>query len=180
MKLILLFLLSLNIYASVQQDMLGLYQNKKYEDACNIGFDNFGRFKRDEDFLSLYAFSCLEADYIDRLALPIAMLKSSNEARANSAYLSIIFMQKKLLYHALVDNYKLAELRLPTTEHIISKVFDMYAKLGKHEKRMLYIFDDSKNAKVSYKLYLEQDYRIPKMIIEEYYDALLVKRHIYW
>lgn len=180
MKLILLLLLSLSLQASVKQDMFNLFQNKKYEAACNKGFDYFQSNKKDEEFLSLYAFSCLNADYIDRLALPVAMLKFSPEARANSAYFSVILMQKKLLYHALVDNYDLSELHLPTTDYILSKIFDLYAKLGKHEPRSLYIFEDPTNDKISYKLYLEKDYKIAKMVIEEYYDALLIKRHVYW
>jgi hypothetical protein len=180
MKILLILFFSINLFGSIKQDILNLYQNKKYEDACNVGFDNFGRYNKDEEYLSIYAFSCLKADYIDRLALPIAMLKFSQESRSNSAYFSVIFMQKKLLYHALLDDYDLSEFNLPTTDYVLSKVFELYAKLGQHEKRSLYIFDDTSNEKVSYKLYLEKDYKIPKMIIEEYYDNTLVKRHIYW
>ncbi|MBD3796920.1 MAG: hypothetical protein IE887_04130 [Campylobacterales bacterium] len=180
MKILLIFLIAINLYADIKQDILNLYQNSKYEDSCNLGFDNFGRYNKDEEYLSLFAFACLKADYIDRLALPIAMLKFSEESRSNSAYFSVIFMQKKLLYHALLDEYDLGEFNLPTTDYVLSKVFELYAKLGKHEKRSLYIFDDTGNEKVSYKLYLEKDYKIPKMVIEEYYENTLIKRHIYW
>ncbi|WP_304542938.1 hypothetical protein [Sulfurimonas microaerophilic] len=180
MKTLLVILLSINLFASVKQDILNLYQNKKFESACNIGFNNFRHYNKDEEFLSLYAFSCLKADYIDRLALPIAKLKFSPESRSNSAYFSIILMQKKLLYHALVDDYDLSELNLPSTDYILSKVFEFYTELGKHDRRTLYIFDDPDNNKVSYKLYLQKDYKTSKMVIEEYYDTMLIKRHIYW
>jgi hypothetical protein len=89
-------------------------------------------------------------------------------------------MQKKLLYHSLLDGYQLSELKLPTTDYILSKVFDLYSKLGKHDKRTFYIFEDPKDKKLTYKLYLEKDYKIAKMVIEEYYDTMLLKRHIYW
>lgn len=180
MRILLALFLSINLFASIKQDIFNLYQNQKYEDACNMGFNNFGRYNKDEAYLSIYAFSCLKADYIDRLALPIAMLKFSRESRANSAYFSVIFMQKKLLYHALLDDYDLSKFNLPTTDYVLSKVFELYAKLGQHNKRSLYIFDDAINEKVSYKLYLEKDYKIPKMVIEEYYDNTLIKRHVYW
>lgn len=180
MKIFLAIFLSINLYGSIKQDILNLYQNQKYVDACNLGFNNLARYNRDEEYLSIYAFACLKADYIDRLAIPIAKLKYSPDARSNSAYLSVILMQKKLLYHALLDDYDLSEFNLPTTEHVLSKVFERYAKLGKHEKRALYIFDDIGNDKISYKLYLEKDNKIPKMVIEEYYDNMFVKRHIYW
>ena len=180
MRLLLLLFLITNIYADVKQEMFGLYQNKKYEQVCTMGFDNFGRYKRDEEFVSLYAFACLNSDYIDRLAVPTAVLKFTEEARANSAYFSVILMQKKLLYHSLLDGYDLSELKLPTTNYVLSKVFDLYTKLGKHEKRAFYLFTDPKDKKLTYKLYLAKDYKITKMVIEEFYDTMLIKRHIYW
>ncbi len=180
MRLLILLFLITNIYADVKQEMFGLYQNKKYEQVCTMGFDNFGKYKRDEEFVSLYAFACLNSDYIDRLAVPTAVLKFTEEARANSAYFSVILMQKKLLYHSLLDGYELSELKLPTTDYVLSKVFDLYTKLGKHEKRAFYLFEDPKDKKLTYKLYLAKDYKITKMVIEEFYDTMLIKRHIYW
>lgn len=180
MKIIISFFLFVTLYADVKEDMLSLFQNNKYSESCNVGFENFKYYKEDDEFLSLYAFSCLNSDYIDRLAIPIAMLKYSKEARANSAYFSIILMQKKLLYHALVDNYELNSLNVPTTNYVLSKVFDLYTKLGKHEKRSVYLFDDPIDKKLSYKLYMLQDGELNKMIIEEFYDTIAVKSHIYW
>jgi len=180
MRLLILLFLVTTLYADVKQEMFGLYQNKKYKQVCTMGFDNFGKYKRDEEFVSLYAFSCLNADYIDRLAVPMAVLKFSEEARANAAYFSVILMQKKLLYHALLDGYELSKLKLPTTDYILSKVFDLYSKLGKHKKRAFYLFEDPKDKKLTYKLYLAKDYKITKMVIEEFYDTMLIKRHIYW
>ena len=180
MKILLTLLLSLNLYAGLKQDMLNLYQNEKYEKVCTMGFDNFKRYKKDEEFISLYAFSCLNSDYIDRLAIPIALLKFSPEARANSAYFSVILMQKKLLYHALIDQYKLSSLDLPSTDYVLSKVFDMYAKLGVHEPRTFYLFEDENDKKLTYKLYLSNDSRVNKIVIEEFYDTITIKRHVYW
>jgi hypothetical protein len=180
MRILLILLFSLSLFADIKQSMLSLYQNKKYEDVCSIGFDNFKRYKKDEEFVSLYAFACLKSDYIDRLAIPVAMLKFSPESRANSAYFSVILMQKKLLYHALVDNYDLSSLNLPTTDYILSKVFDFYAKLGVHEARNFYLFEDEKDKKLTYKLYLAKDSKLNKIVIEEFYDTITVKRHVYW
>jgi hypothetical protein len=182
MKKIIFFLtfLSFILQADIKETMFSLFENKKYEKVCNIGFDNFKKYKRDEDFISLYAFSCLNSDYIDRLSLPISVLKYTKEARANSVYFSVILMQKKLLYHSLVDGYELYDLKLPTTDYILSKIFDYYVALGKHQRRNFYLFEDKKNPKMTYKLYLVKD-RIPyKMVIEEYYENMLVKKHLYW
>ena len=179
-KILLLTILCFSLFAGVKEKMFNLYENERYEEVCNIGFSNFGRYSKDEDFLSLYAFGCLKSDFIDRLSLPISLLKYTKEARANSAYFSVILMQKKLLYHALVDNYKLANYKLPTTNYILSKIFDYYTALGEHEPRNFYLFDDKNNPKLSYKLYLVKDSVPYKMVIEEYYDNSLVKKHTYW
>lgn len=173
-------LFSTLLFGGVKERMFNLYENERYEDVCNLGFENLGRYTKDEDFLSLYAFGCLKSDFIDRLSLPISLLKYSKDARANSAYFSVILMQKKLLYHALVDGYELGSYKLPTTDYILSKIFDYYVALGKHKNRNYYLFDDDANKKVSYKLYLVKDSAPYKMVIEEYYDNTLVKKHIYW
>lgn len=180
MKIILLLLITISLYSDTKQKMFDLYQNNKYEDVCQIGFDNFRYNKKDEEYISLYAFACLKSDYIDRLSTPTAMLKFSKESRSNSAYFSVIIMQKKLLYHSLVDGYNLSELNLPTTEYVLSKVFDLYTKIGPHQPRSFYLFDDEKDSKLTYKLYLTKGERIDKIVIEEYYDNNIIKKHIYW
>ncbi len=179
-QIIFITLLSISLFADIKTDIYNFYQNEKYEHACKLGHKWLDRHVRDEEFISLYAFSCLKSDYIDRLALPVSLLKFSQEARSNSAYLSVILMQKKLLYHSLVDGYDLTKLKLPTTDYILSKIFDLYSKLGKHERRNVYMFDDESNPKISYKLYLVQDGNLRKMVIEEYYDTISIKRHVYW
>ena len=180
MKIILVILLSLIVHANTKQDMLKLYKNKNYKQACDIGFDNFKINKHDENFVSLYAFSCLKSDYIDRLALPLTTLKFSHEARANSAYFSVILMQKRLLYHAMLDGYNLTSLNLPTTDYILSKVFDAYAKLDNNDKRDFYIFKDKDIKNISYKLFLDKNKKLNKIIIEKYYNKRLIQTHTYW
>lgn len=180
MKILLTMLLAMSLYADAKQNMLGLFQNKKYEEACNAGFNSFENYRNDEEYVSLYAFACLSADYIDRLAVPIATLKYSRESRANSAYFSIILMQKKLLYHSLVDGYDISALNLPTTDYVLSKVFDLYAKLSKEDAKAFYLFEDKNDKRLTYKLYLEKSEKLNKMIIEEYYNAVSIKQHIYW
>jgi len=180
MKIILFLLIVIYLQADIKQNMFNLYQNKKYADVCQMGFNNFGANSSDEEFISLYAFSCLNSDFIDRLAVPIAMLKYSKSARTNSVYFSVILMQKKMLYHALLDDYNISELNLPTTDYVLSKVFDLYSKLGKHPKRAFYLFTDPSDKKLIYKLYVEQDNNLNKIVIEESYNNVMIQRHIYW
>jgi lipopolysaccharide biosynthesis regulator YciM len=179
-KVLVLLFISVSLFSNVKQDMLDLYQNKKYAKVCNKSFKKLNRFKKDEEFVSLYGFACLKADYIDKLSIAIPLLKSSKEARSNSAYFSVILMQKKLLHHSMMDGKEISNINLPTTTHVLSKVFDMYQKLGKHKKRGYYFFDDTDNKKLNYKLYIIKNKENSAIAIEELYDSVIIKKHIFW
>ena len=167
-------------FALSKAQMYDLYQNKEYESACVKGISSFARYRTDEEYVSMYAFSCLYSDYIDRLAVPISVLKRTKESRSNASYLSVIIMQKKLLYHSLIDSYELKSFKLPTTDYILSKVFDLYTKRDTTQKQDRYKFIDQENPRVSYVLYLQKDEKIQKMVIEHYFDEKLLKTHTYW
>ena len=183
MKIVLILILATYLSANIKQKMFRLYQDEKYKEACIKGASQFNKFRQDEELISLYAFACLKADFIDKLSIPIVILKKSKEARANSAYFSILLMQKKLLYRSLVDGYDLSSLKLPSTKHIFSKVFDLYTKRDKTKdiERMngFYIFEDKDNKKIKYKLYLSQYKKSHTIIIEEFFNGLQIKKHIY-
>ena len=179
MKLFLILCLASFLNADVKQTMLNLYQQKDFEASCNLGYKNFSHNREDEDYISLYAFSCLHANNLNRLSIPIYMLKKSRESRANSAYLSVIIMQKQLLFQALLDGYDFSGLQLPTTDYILSKVFDFYLELGVHQRKSFYIFTDKNDRKLTYKLSLSKNNRSNKIIIEEFYDSTRISKHIY-
>lgn len=179
-SLLLLLLTLISLHADVKEQMLYLYKQGSFEQSCELGYSQFEANKRDEEFISLYSFACLEADFIDRLSVPSVTLRFSKEARANAAYFSVILMQKKLLYHALLDNYDLSLYKLPSTEYILSKVFDLYTKMGKHTPQDIYHFRDEHDPKRSYTLSITKNDSVPKIVIEEFYDARSLKRHIYW
>ncbi|MEA1956413.1 MAG: hypothetical protein U9N02_07975 [Campylobacterota bacterium] len=180
MKFLIIFFISVSLYSDIKNNIYELYQNKRYKEACSMGMRHFTKYKNDEQYISLYAFSCLEADYLDRLATPLTKLKFSSEARKNSAYFSIILMQKKLLYHALVDGQELKEFNFPTTDYILSKVFDLYSKSSDNKNKSYYLFEDKENKDLSYKLYLLKGSGLSKMIIEEIYNNKIIKQHKYW
>ena len=180
MKFLILLFLVLNVNADIKNKMFQLYQNKEYTKVCRMGYNYFQKYKKDEVYSSLYAFSCLKSDYIDRLSQPITSLKFSKEARKNAAYFATILMQKKLLYYSLIDGYKLSKFKFPTTDYVLSKVFDLYSKLPSHKAKEFYILKDSNNSKLIYKLYIIKQHNINKMVIEEYYDTIKIKHHMYW
>jgi hypothetical protein len=176
---LLLFLFFIHAEATGVSDVYNNYQNKNYLKACKIGEKLLNRYQNDEKFVSLYAFSCLKADKIDNLAKPIVLLTKSEEARSNAAYFSVILMQKKLLFHALLDTYDFKGLKLPTTDYVLSKVFDLYIDGRKDIKNHLYRFVDPEDKKHTYRLFITRDASKRKIVIEEYYDTILTIRHIY-
>lgn len=180
MKIFIALLLALSLYADTKKELLHLFQNKQYEEACNLGFKNFSDNSKDEEYVSLYSFACLNIDYIDRLSVAITTLKYSKEARANASYFSTILLQKKLLYHAMLDGYDISSLNLPKTDYVLSKVFDLYTKKTNGEKREYYILEDEENAALKYKLYVLKDGKIDKVVIEEFYNSVSTQKHIYW
>lgn len=180
MKIVLSLLLCTSLFASnINAKLMNYYNKQEYKKACNYGVTTFHKFSNDESMISLYAFSCLKADYIDRLSTPIALLKKSKDSRKNAAYLSTILMQKKLLYYALIDNYPLDKVRLPSTDTLISKIFELYCDGNYSKDYDKYYFKDRDDSHMHYRLYLIKSHKINKIVIESYYDKILSEKHIY-
>lgn len=171
----LLLVIQFVLHAAETHTLYELYQNGRYLQACDAGIKTLGEHKNDEKYISLYAFSCLQADKIDRLALPIIMLKHSSEARKNAAYFSTILLQKNLLISALENGQSLATLNLPTTGYILSVVFDLFCEQHFTKESGGYVITDPKNPRQNYRLYRNGS----ELFIDEYYDTILTKQHIY-
>jgi hypothetical protein len=158
--------------------MIRLYQNGSYLESCALGIQNFKLIQANEAYTSLYAFSCLNADKIDRLNTPLKTLNQTTEARANASYFALLVLQKKLLIQALYDNYPLKPLKLPTSSHLLSKVYELYSK-NTQESNSLKEYQDPTNPRQSYKLYTVQLDTAKTFAIDEYYDKILTKHHVY-
>ncbi len=166
--------------ASDLQKLYGLYQDKKFKQACQLGLRMFDAHKKNSKFLMLYGLSCLKADYIDRLAVPLTGLRYSRSERANASYFATILLQKKLLYHALIDNIDISHLKLPKTDYILSKVFDLFTQKRYKKIDDKYYFVSKEKPDFMYVLYIESDGKVNKMIIEERLDNHIIKVHRYW
>ena len=180
MKSLLLLTLSIHCLfaSSVSNKILQLYGQKNYAQACDLGADNLNILTKNESYLSLYAFSCLNADHIDRLNTPLIFLTQSPEARANASYFSMLVLQKKLLVQSLYDNTSIKYLTFPTSSHLLSKVFALYVKTPQ-EDRSIKEYNDPSNARYSYKLYTTQFNGKKTIAIDEYYDKILTLHHTY-
>jgi len=171
-------LLSVSISADTKQKLFDLYQQGSYLKACNLGFQGLSNYPDDEAYISLYAFSCLKADIIDRLAIPVIKLNQTKEARSNASYFSVILMQKKLLMQALYDNKQIKNVKFPTSSYLLSKVFDFYIK-DPQPNQLIKEYRDPDNARSSYKLYTSVSNGRKSIAIDEYYDKILTLHHVY-
>lgn len=169
--LIWIALTSCYIYAGITLQIYNLFNNHRYSKACNLGLSKLYNHRNDENYISIYAFSCLKAGYLDRLSYPIARLKDTPSSRANALYLSVIVMQEKLLLHSMLDGYKINHLKLPTTNYILSKVFNLYSHLKHYHKVPLYLFTDPQNKNLVYKVYVTKS----EQLIVEILHGLTVK-----
>lgn len=166
------------LHADIPSQMLMLYQKGAYYDACTIGKKNWNKITTSEKYVSLYAFSCLNADQIDRLNFPVTVLNETPEARANASYFSLLILEKKLIIQALYDNLPMKSLKLPNSSNLLSRIFDYYCKnpqLGNTIKE----YSDTMNPRQTYKLYSMQVDTHKTFAIDEYYDKILTKHHVY-
>ncbi|MRJ03169.1 MAG: hypothetical protein GXO19_02215 [Epsilonproteobacteria bacterium] len=169
MRPLLLLLLSFTLsFGTTVAQLIQMYKEKNYYDVCSKGVKLFNRLKRDENLVTMYAFSCLYSDRLDRLSVPLLLLGKSPQSRRNRAYLSLILAQKNLLVAALFDGLQLQGINFPTTDHIISRVFDLYFKKRYKKLDNRYIMEDGEG---KYRLYTKKVGEERWLFIEEIRDG---------
>lgn len=167
-------------YGMDKQDIKKIYEDKDYRNACRKAGDLYQRYSSDQEFLSMYAHACLESDMINRMMLPIIKLYETPEARENAAYFATVLYQKKLLYHALVDEVDISYVNLPSTEYILSKIFNRFVSGDYDYKNGAYWFKDREDASVSYKLSAEEHQKTMKLFLRTFKDGEVLKVRTYW
>ncbi len=164
-----IFLFLILLFVSLKADIINEYQNNEFSKICN--FENVNTIKN-EKLLSIVGISCVKTDNLYLLPYIIAKLKHTKLARQNAIYLNTIYMQKRLLYSHFFDNLSMKGFELPNTDYIISIVFNKIKnKEYKKEGNITIINVKNKILKV----YKQQN----KLIIDEYINKLLLKRHWY-
>lgn len=173
---------SVYLFSSNLSTLYKLYEKQEYDKACDYAVKNFykKRNKNSEKYMTLYGLSCLETDKIYRIATPMLRLKKTKDARANSAYFLTILLQKKLLFQALVDKSDLKKLHLPSTNFILSKIFELFVKEEYVLKDDVYTFKDKEKKELRYQLYMKENKKKEKqMIIDVYKDDKFTHRYSY-
>ncbi len=180
-KIFILCFIFINIsFAYTLNDIKKLYTNKKYTRVCSLCGNMYVAFKNDENFLNMFADSCLKSDMISKMVLPIVKLYKTKQARENAAYFSTILYEKKMLYYALCDNIDISYINLPKTNYILSKIFDKFVKGEYDLKDSSYWFSNDKNVAIKYKLSIEGRNHIKKMYLRTYKNGKIIKVRVYW
>lgn len=173
--LILLGLCYSTMYAYSYNDVLRDYEAKNFEKVCNEGGVFLLKNDKNEQILVAIGDACAKVDWINPLGTISKNLISTSEYRESGSYFATLVLQKKLIYQFMHDNINLKELKLPRTDHVLSRVFEELSK-GNYEvveKRI-----EIKTPEMNYLLWLSDD-NPKKVYIDENKDEKLVKRHWY-
>ncbi len=169
MKKFILFLVPIVLlHANPIKKLIQDYKEKNYYDVCMNGIRYFKILQRDENLLSMYAFSCLYIDKIDRLYLPTMMLGKTKTSRHNRSYFSLIIAQKNILVSALIDHEQYEGLNVPNTDYVLSRVFNLYFQKKYKKIDNVYIMQDSI---AKYRVYVKEENKKKWLFIEEERDG---------
>jgi hypothetical protein len=177
-----LLIVSLGIFnaqASISMDTIRQwYAQGEYEKVCSYETTAmYDTYTDNEEFVNMYGHACVETDMISRTVNPINKLIRSPQTRANAVYFTTVLYQKKLLYHAFVDNVDISYMRLPRTEHILSVIFDRYVTGDFTKEGDTYIFTQDD---LTHRLHVEKSGDIYKLIVNSYKDGKIIKTRAYW
>lgn len=154
------------------------YDNGEFEKVCSYEVTAlYETYTDNEEFVNMYGHACVETDMISRTVNPINKLIRSPQTRANAVYFATVLYQKKLLYHAFVDNVDISYMRLPRTEHILSVIFDHYVTGDFTKDGDTYVF---KEGDLTHRLHVEESGDIYKLIVRSYENGNLIKTRAYW
>lgn len=166
------------MYAYTYNDVLKDYEAGRFEKVCNDGSIFYLRNDKNENILTAIGDACARTDSINPLASIVKNLVTTKEYRESGSYFATLVLQKKLIYQFMHDDINLKELRLPRTNHVLSRVFenlatDNYEVLDKTMRKLKIVTPESE-----YILWLSND-EPRKVYIDEYQNGKLIQRHWY-
>ena len=172
-KILFLFLA---VVFSFSSEIEELFKKKEYTQICKKRWDYINKYRfKNENLLSLVAYSCLKFNYITP-ALDVAKaLVATKEGRDNAVYISSLFLMKKLLISLIKDNMNIKSLRLPVIkDNLLGKVFYLIQKNGyDKEGGKIIVVDGTK----TYNVWLSDDFNV---VIAVYQDGKQIKMVYYW
>ena len=167
-----------HMFAYSANDVLKDYEAKQFEKVCQNGSNSYMRNDSNGNILTAIGDACAKIDSIRPLGDIVNRLYATKEHRESASYFATIVLQKKLIYQFMNDDINLKELRLPRTNHVLSRVFenlatDNYEIVDKGLRKITITTPE-----MDYVLWLSTD-EPKKVFIDEYKNKKLVQRHWY-
>ncbi|RUM73234.1 MAG: hypothetical protein DSZ11_06320 [Sulfurovum sp.] len=179
-KLVLLTFFSSLLLCSNLSEIYKLYEKQEYEKGCDYGAKYYSKNIDNENYLTFYGLSCLETNSLNRVAQPMVKIGSSKELRETASYFATIVLQKQLLKQFLLDGKKLSNLKLPKTDFVLSRIFNLFVKEAYTLKEDTYLLQDSNKKDIRYEVYIKKSKKnIHYMIIDIYQGGKFTKRYQY-
>lgn len=154
------------------------FKAEKYAKVCERGLIQYYRGFKDENFTSLVGVACAKIDRINVLGMLQRSQVETKDSRENSSYFSSLILQKRLIYQFMIDNLSLEHLKLPTSSHLLSRVFDKLSANNftvlSTSPKLIEMDDNGKKIMLS----ISDDIPI-KVLIDEYSLDGELKRHWY-
>ncbi len=154
------------------------FKAQKYDEVCDKGMALYYGGYTDENFVSLVGVSCAQVDRINLLGMLQRSLVSSKSSRENASYFSTLILQKRLIYQFMIDDMDVSRLVLPTSTHLLSRVFEQLSagryKVLSTSPKLIEL--DANGRKII--LSLSDDEPI-KVLIDEYTTEGELERHWY-
>ncbi len=166
---------SMSLYAYTHTELLRDYEAKQYEKVCSQGNIFLIKNEKNENILTAIGDACAKVDTINPLGNVVKNLISTPENRESGSYFATLVLQKKLIYQFMLDGINLKELRLPRTEHVLSRVFEELVK-GNYTTKDKKI--EIKTPVMDYLLWVVEE-NPAKVYIDELKNEKLVNRHWY-
>ncbi len=117
-------MLGVSIQAKDITPFINDFKAKKFDKVCEKGSRLYYSGYTDENFVSLVGVSCAKVDRINMLGMLQRSLVNSKSSRENASYFSTLILQKRLIYQFMIDDLALNDLRLPASNHLLSRVFE--------------------------------------------------------
>ncbi len=174
-----IFLVGGLLWGSSLSKLFKYYENQSYDKGCDYGAKYYTRNINNEKYLTLYGLSCLETNHIERVAKPMLALSKSASSRENASYFATIILQKQLLKQRLMDGKELGDLRLPKTNFVLSRIFEMFVNKEYTQKGDVYYLDDPSKKDIHYRVYIKKSKKRDYMVIDIYQEDRFTKRYRY-
>lgn len=154
------------------------FKAQKYNKVCERGSKVYYGGYTNENFVSLVGISCAKVDRINILGMFQRSLVNTPAARENSSYFSTLILQKRLIYQFMIDDLDLSHLKLPSSSHTLSRVFELLAnknyKVLSTSPKLIEIHTQKRK----YILSVSDD-TPKKVLIDEYKENGKLERHWY-